>query len=284
MTAGQKTLAVEPMTKQWSRMPQMTGNASPRPGDVYLEFNGLDSYVEIPSISDYSVSTTGALTVSTWMRPGTLNFPRAEANSDYVHWLGKGDRSGAAGNQEWTFRIYNRRDPLDNPPRPNRISFYLFNPQGGLGVGSYVQVPIHKGTWIHVVGVADSSRTFFYKDGQYVRCDTYRGAAQGPCEIHYQAPPNQHKQLVITPQAGSAPLRLGTKDFGSFFQGGLTRTRLWNRALSATEISRLYVADAVPQDGLVAEFLLNTDTADVAIDTARGNNGGIFNAAWVTQP
>ena len=117
--------------------------------------------MEIPSVSDYSVSTPGALTVSTWMRPGTLNFPRAEANSDYVHWLGKGDRSGAAGNQEWTFRIYNRRDPLDNPPRPNRISFYLFNPQGGLGVGSYVQVPITRGTWIHVVGVADSSRTFF---------------------------------------------------------------------------------------------------------------------------
>ena len=68
-----------------------------------------------------------------------------------------------------------------------RVSFYLFNPEGGLGVGSYVQGPIHKGQWIHVVGVADSSRTFFYKDGQYIRCDTYRGPAQGPCEIHYQA-------------------------------------------------------------------------------------------------
>src|SRR5947209_9883115 len=93
-------------------MPQMTGNASPRPGDVYLEFNGPDSYVEIPSVSDYSVSTTGALTVSTWMRPDTLNFPRAAANSDYVHWLGKGDRSGGAGNREWTLGI--RRGPIES--------------------------------------------------------------------------------------------------------------------------------------------------------------------------
>ena len=40
--------------------------------------------------------------------------------------------------------MYNHSDPLDSPSRPNRISFYLFNPQGGLGVGSYVQVPIYK--------------------------------------------------------------------------------------------------------------------------------------------
>ena len=57
---------------------------------------------------------------------------------------GKGDRSGGTGNQEWTFRMHNRHDPLDTTPRPNRISFYLFKPQGRLGVGSYVQVAIHE--------------------------------------------------------------------------------------------------------------------------------------------
>jgi hypothetical protein len=53
-------------------------NAEPQPGDVYLRFNGRDAYVEIPSIDDYSVSTTGELTVSAWMRPDTLNFPSVE--------------------------------------------------------------------------------------------------------------------------------------------------------------------------------------------------------------
>ena len=62
--------------------------------------------------------------------------------------------------------MHNPHDPLDTPPRPNRISFYLFKPQGRLGVGSYVQVAIHESTWIHVVGVADSSRTFFYKNSR----------------------------------------------------------------------------------------------------------------------
>jgi hypothetical protein len=260
----------------------MTENAAPQAGDAYLRFNGRDAYVEITSIDDYSVSTTGELTVSAWMRPDTLNFPSVERNSDYIHWLGKGDASGDGGNQEWTFRMYNHHDPLDATPRPNRISFYLFNPQGGLGVGSYVQVPVHKGKWIHLVGVADSTRTYFYKDGQYIRCDAYSGPQQGPCEIHFQDP-DKTVQLVIDPHAGPAPLRLGTKDLGSFLEGGLTRVRLWNRALTAAEVSDLYSTDTAPQDGLVGEFLLNADTGATAIDSAQGNNGTIVNAAWAIE-
>jgi hypothetical protein len=47
-------------------------NAAPRPGDVYLRFNGLDNYVEIPSIADYSIATTGELAVAAWIRPDAL--------------------------------------------------------------------------------------------------------------------------------------------------------------------------------------------------------------------
>ena len=186
-----------------------------------------------PNLADYSLATKGELTVSVWMRPDTLNFPKTEPKKDYIHWLGKGDASGENGNQEWTFRMYNHSDPLDHPPRTNRISFYLFNPEGGLGVGSFVQVPVHKGQWIHVASVADANRTYFYRDGKFIRCDTYRGPQQGSCEIHFQDPPNSNQQLEIEPQAGSAPLRVGTKDLGSFFEGGLTRLRIWSRALSA---------------------------------------------------
>ena len=163
----------------------MVKNGSPKTGDVYLEFNGRDSYVEIPSIADYSASTTGELTISAWIRPDTLNFPSVERNSAYIHWLGKGERSGAAGNQEWALRMYNHHDPLDSPPRPNRVSFYLFNPAGGLGVGSYVQVPIHRGKWMQIVGVADSSRTYFYKDGQFIRA------------IHTAGPPRDRARSII---------------------------------------------------------------------------------------
>ena len=261
----------------------MPNNAAPQAGDMYLELNGIDAYAEIASIGDYSVSTTGNLTVAAWMRPDALNFPNVESNSDYIHWLGKGETAGSNGDQEWTFRMYNQTDTHDSPPRPNRISFYVFNPQGGLGVGSFVPGPVTQGEWIHIVGIADATRTYLYSNGQYIRCDTYRGPAQDGCEIHYQAPPNQNLQLVIDPQAGLAPLRLGTKDLGSFLQGGLSRVRLWNRVLTAMEVLDLYATDTTPPDGLVAEFLLEADQDTTAVDTALGNDGTIVNGVWAVQ-
>ncbi len=87
-----------------------------------LKFNGTKSdYVEISDDADFSVATTGSLSVSAWIRPDVLTFPNFE-KSGYVHWMGKGE----ADQQEWTFRMYNETT-TDVPPRPNRISFYVFN-------------------------------------------------------------------------------------------------------------------------------------------------------------
>jgi hypothetical protein len=257
-------------------------NSAPRKGDVYLKFTGVDSYVEIVSIEDYSIATTGELSVSAWIRPDALNFSRWEG-THYVHWLGKGAGTGDSGQQEWVFRMYNRDHTVENPPRPNRISFYVFNPEGGEGVGSFFQDTLHRGSWIFVVGVADGARTYMYRDGHYRRCDTYRGASAHHCPIHYQPPPNDNLQLEIDPAAGSSPLRLGTRDLNSFFKGGLSRVRIWNRVLSAKEISALYSSDAAPADGLVAEFLLNADAGSTAADSAQGNDGTIFGAVWDVQ-
>ena len=97
-------------------MPQ---SAAPQPGDIYLSFNGIDSYVEVPSIGAYSVATADALTISAWMRPDALNFPQFEG-THYVHWIGKGEGAGPTGQQEWAFRMYNRDHTQEHPPRPNR--------------------------------------------------------------------------------------------------------------------------------------------------------------------
>jgi hypothetical protein len=59
--------------------------------------------------------------------------------------------------------------------------------------------------------------------------------------------------------------------------------RIWNRALGADEVSGLYLSDAVPSVGLVAEFLLNADTGMIATDSVRRNDGSIFGATWDVQ-
>jgi hypothetical protein len=49
-------------------------NSAPRKGDVYLKLNGIDNYVEIPSIDDYSIATTGEL-VNSPSRLGSGRMP-----------------------------------------------------------------------------------------------------------------------------------------------------------------------------------------------------------------
>ena len=101
----------------------------------------------------------------------TLIFPTTEGGTEsYVHWLGKGQ----AGQQEWVFRIYSADNTVG---RANRISFYVFNLAGGLGVGSPYQDPnnpVQVGVWIQVVGAADTERTYIYISGQAIESNFYR--------------------------------------------------------------------------------------------------------------
>jgi hypothetical protein len=176
--------------------------------------------------------------------------------------MGKGEK----GRFEWVFRMYSEGN---NENRGNRISFYVFNSQGGEGVGSYFQDPIVVGEWIHVVGIADDQRTYIYKNGELRKCDQYRGSGDGTCGRH---------PIQVEPEPGPAPLRIGTRDLKSFFKGEIREVRIWDRALTASEISSLYSGRSLPQKGLAAEYLLTDGTAR---DSVGGRNGTVFGANWI---
>jgi hypothetical protein len=223
--------------------------------NYYLHFDGIKSYIEIPDSPDFSVPTTGSLTVSAWINPSTLTFPSTERQG-YVHWMGKGE----ARKQEWVLRMYSSDNSVD---RANRISFYVFNLEGGLGDGSHYQDsnnPILAGEWIHVLGAADSERTYLYINGKLAHSNIYLGQIQ--------------------PQHGTAPVRIGTRDFNSFFEGEIRGVRIWQRLLTDSEITSIYASDTAPQDGLVAEYLL---TQDIAPDNAGNHDGAIEGGTWTPQ-
>ena len=225
--------------------------SSPR---SYLHFDGVQSYIEIADDPDFSLPTTGELTISAWIRPATLTFPNSEKG--YVHWMGK----GGTGEQEWVFRMYSADN---NVGRANRISFYVFNKSGGEGIGSHFQDPhnpVQIGVWLNVVGAADTERTYIYIDGSMKDSDVYNPGVQ--------------------PERGTAPVRIGTRDFNSYFQGEIREVRLWTRKLQDSEIAALYASDSVPQNGLVAEYLL---LQDIAPDTSQGHDGSINGATWIPQ-
>jgi hypothetical protein len=230
----------------------------PRAPDHFVLFSGQGSYVEVPAAAELGVTPAG-LTVAVWMRPGALSFPKTEGSrptEQYVHWLGKGE----AGKHEWTFRMYSQTTP--SGPRANRISFYVFNLNGGRGCGSYFQDAIVPGQWIHVVGVVNPTthRTAIYKNGALRHEDNYAG--------------------IIEPGVGTAPLRIGTKDLSSFFVGAIGPLQVWNRALTAEEIRSFYTSQAVPGDGLVASYAITEKGGAVLHDAQGRHDGTIHDATW----
>jgi hypothetical protein len=131
---------------------------------------------------------------------------------------------------------------------------------------------VQAGEWIHVVGTADEQKTTIYKNGEFKDCDRYTGTGPPPCH-------NYPPERWITPTHGTAPLRIGTRDRGSFFLGAIREVRIWSRALTATEVGALYT-NLVPQVGLVAEYLLGQD---IALDSTGLHNGFITGASWIAS-
>ncbi|WP_205856319.1 LamG domain-containing protein [Phytoactinopolyspora endophytica] len=190
-------------------------------GDGAAVFDGSSQFFEVGDAPELSPATTGEFTLEAWMRPDTLQFPNDES-SGYVHWMGK----GTAGEHEYVSRMYS----LDNTSdRENRISGYSFNLDGGLGAGSYFQDPLAAGDWIHYVLVINAEAksaefpngyTKIYRDGELRDQDdlSIRG-------------------MVIVPERGDAPFRVGTRDFGSFFQGAVGKVAAYDFELPAERIA-----------------------------------------------
>jgi hypothetical protein len=179
-------------------------------GEQAVHFNGTSTYVEINDANALSLPQTGELTIEAWLQPTTLLFPKTEG-SGYVHWLGKGE----TGQQEYTMRMYSANN---TEGRENRISAYVFNKTGGNGSGSYFQDKIIVGNWTHVVATMTLNEISIWRDGT-LRATTLLS------------------QFNVTPENGTAPLRIGTRDKQSFFQGGIGKVAFYNKVLLPARIT-----------------------------------------------
>jgi hypothetical protein len=195
-------------------------------GDLATLFDGDGQYVNVTSAKELSASTTGCLTVEAWIRPDVLQFPH-EQGSGYVYVLGKGTQ----GEQEYALRMYSYRN-AEVPPRPNRISAYVFNLAGGLGSGAYVQDQVRPGEWMMITFVVDSRPSERWPDG-YVTLYKDGVRRGGPVSL---------AQFNVIPRASDAPFRIGTRDRESFFAGAIGKVAVYGTVLSDQEILATYQA------------------------------------------
>jgi hypothetical protein len=183
-------------------------------GDPAYDFDGATQYVEVADADDLSITNTSVLTIEAWVRPDTLDMPHYEAEG-YVHWLGKGE----VNQHEYVCRFYNLtlgQDPT--APRPNRVSGYAFKLGGGQGAGSYFQDPTNTTDWVHIGVVVDN----FHKDKQgYGTIRIYKNGVQRDQD-------SLGGSYHIVPGNGRAPLRIGTRDFASFYQGSIGKVAIYD--------------------------------------------------------
>ncbi|WP_432973754.1 LamG-like jellyroll fold domain-containing protein [Dactylosporangium sp. CA-233914] len=188
-------------------------------GDPATRFDAASQYAEIDDADYLSVPTTSRITVEAWLRPDTLQFAQQESTG-YVHWLGK----GTTGQHEYVARMYSL---INDESRPNRISGYSFNLGGGLGAGSYFQDTVTAGQWIHytlVINTVDTSAAYptgytkVYKNGVLRDQDNLQ-------------------DYTIVPGNGTAPLRIGTRDFASWFEGAVGKVAIYNYEVPSTRLA-----------------------------------------------
>ena len=229
----------------------LTGMASPstpasgwNPGRLgkALSFDGVNQYVKIPhSTSTLNIGgTASSYTVTAWFKTTTSGGVR-----DIV---AKND-----GTSIYPFSLYKLTT--------NELEFLMYD--GGAAPKSTSPATINDGKWHFAAGVRDvgTDKLYLYLDGNLVDSDTdTTGSAMANTDN-------------ITIGNG------GNSYIGEDWNGLIDEVRIYNRALSAGEVSALYQSGAVKfqapnNKGLVGYWSFNEGTSTIALDYSGNNNKG----------
>ena len=120
--------------------------------------------------------------------------------------------------------------------------------------------------WYHFVVTYDNNNVRFYKDGLIINTKIQTGSSIN----------------------NSNPLRFGANSLlnGDWFNGKLDDIRIYNRALTDTEVQQLYQAEAPPTDittGLVAHYKMDGDAQDASGFNNHGTQQGGVNFTTATD-
>ena len=233
--------------------------SSPTPPAYGLEFDGEDDDVDLGE--DASLKPTSALTVAAWMSlqtPTTSNEPTVVGNSRFtatqvggyvLHTKPVGTWEGTVWDGNWT-------DIMSYD-----ITFWLHRGVAHKESDWRGSVTVNKSPaelenqWHHIVAVFDKPTMRIFVDGVEEATGSYN------YDINYDV-------TTITLIGASNWKRTSQR-----FSGNISEVRIYNRALSATEVDDIYRHHDVT-DGLVGYWKFDEGSGSIAYDSSGNNNNG----------
>jgi hypothetical protein len=174
-----------------------------------LNFNGTSNYVAVTSNSNLPVGNSN-YTIAAWIKPSALG-----GYGGIVGWGNYG-----SSNQVNALRLTESTSCA-----------------GGQGIFNYwwandisdCTALLTAGKWHLVVAEFDGTTRSLYLDGTFLKSDTPGGSHNVTTSSNFKI-------------GETCPLSTCAADAGEYFPGGIDEVRIYNRALTASEITQLYLA------------------------------------------
>jgi hypothetical protein len=227
-----------------------------------LVFDGTDDYVNVPDSTSLNIS--GTVSISAWVKA-----PNSNQNLCFV--------SKRVSSSPFTMYslCVSGADSFGNSSG-KKIYFLMMESNSGNYRGSYTTADVVDGNWHHIVAVSDASGASLtiYVDGVSV------------------ALTNDHSGGSWPNTNNSQPLTIGFNNGSGYFNGPIDEVRIYNRALTASEVRLLYGAGSriinrkiATNSGLLAYWPLDDGSGTKAGDTSgNGITGTLINSpTWTTS-
>lgn len=198
----------------------------------------FDSVNDFVNFGDILDASSGDMTVSAWVK-----FDQLDQDQNII-----AKRHSANPWYGWIFAVGDTNMPY----------FCVNNTSAQWYCSGYYNGDISLGNWYHLVGVKSGNNLLFYVNGS--NSITWNDTVSGTVL-------NSDSELGFNTYPGWA----------NSFSGTIDDVRIYNRALTAADVSELYT-------GLVGHWKFNESSGTTAADsTAEGNNGAVSGATWTAS-
>jgi len=188
--------------------------------------------------NDESLNITDEITISAWVKiPSTTTFEQEICGK----W---GVNGGTANYGAYVIGLKST----------NQLFFKIDDVINGSGIWESASFPVDN--WQHVAATFNGSNAYLYRNASQVASWSGSGVI-----------PTSGNNVIIGNIAG----------FSLFFNGAIDEVRIYNRALSAAEITTLYQGGTVSETGLVAHYKMKDKSGATLTDETGVNNGTLTN-------